>query len=494
MSDPDIESAGIVKGAAKQSSWEMATAPGETDELAIATAIEADPECVNLYELGWSRTEPTRYVDRGLKRWPDDNRLLRRKAEVLWYQKASYAAFLIYSELLRRYPDMFMITSNLPELAEDALPAAPGGDATKAPKPLLAALEHMKKVAARYPLNWQVQWNYANILNRVAMYLRGDHTMDKIPREIRQQFGAMADEAAQVVMNAARLRPDCSELLRAMLYICFHAGQTDPQWQRTVIKAIHAVDPTNVDAEMYAAFSHSIGWGNHDDFWSFIQDALKNHPNDAKAMSRIAGTIGTELTRQLGWKAMTPEEVYKTPNKMSDQFIACAEFAMNNGVQVEKWVAGMLREMYRQRHGEQKVNELVESGKHWALTAGAADEAQKKGDWERSLRLSRLSMPINPNRDSRERTQYNIVKSLWKLKRYDEALTEARIGMVEFPEKQTFHYMFAVVANEKGDPLEEAYKAAYTAVDITTTNTGANETFEKLRTKLNKPPHPKLKP
>lgn len=44
--------------------------------------------------------------------------------------------------------------------------------------------------------------------------------------------------------------------------------------------------------------------------------------------------------------------------------------------------------------------------------------------------------------------------------------------------------MFARVALDRGGPLEEAYERAKRAVDISTTNTGANAVYESLRRRL----------
>ena len=144
---------------------------------------------------------------------------------------------------------------------------------------------------------------------------------------------------------------------------------------------------------------------------------------------------------------------------------------MNNGVQTEKWVAGMLREMYRQRYGDAKVQELYNSGKHWALTTGEAIACYKRNEFERCLKLARLVLPKCVDRDGRETCQAYIVRALWKLKQYDEAKKEAQDGQWRFPEKPTFHYLYAVVANEAGD-VEAAFKSAHRAVEINPGGTG----------------------
>ncbi len=56
-----------------------------------------------------------------------------------------------------------------------------------------------------------------------------------------------------------------------------------------------------------------------------------------------------------------------------------------------------------------------------------------------------------------------------------------------FPDKATFHYMFAVVALEANTRLKEAYEHAVVAVPKDRNNTGLRETLQKLGKKLGRP-------
>ena len=491
ISDDDIRKSKMLEGLPKDETWEfLASSPRADDEVSFSTAIESDPDCRVLYETATSYQNPHAYADMALHKWPDDPRLLRRKVQMLTAAKKEHAAFIYLSEIIRRYPECILFTHDLPEVLNAVMPETK--DATAAPKYWSASVDYLRAQAARFPNNWYVQWDAALGLNYYARLLRGAQTIDKIPRESAIQYGRAYDESADYMQHAVDRRPDSSNLLRAYLYMQYTAGYNDLDWQTSMIERIHRIDPSNFKAETIAAFSHSIGWGVPDDFWHFINLALKNHPNDAKAMYGIGYELGTELSRRMGWKAMTPEDVFKNPNPLSDKFIECTEFAMDHGIQVDKWMGGMLREMYRARFGEAKVQELYESGKHWGLTGEAASHAYKANDFEHSLRLARVALAKSPTREEREVWQQLIVKSLWKLKRYDEALTEARNGISEFAEKPTFHYLVAVVGTEKGGMDEEAYQEAYRAVEINSTTDVMNAAFERLRAKLNKPQHPRL--
>ena len=138
------------------------------------------------------------------------------------------------------------------------------------------------------------------------VYPRRQNNGQEIPREIIRQFGELTDEAIEVIDRAVALRPDCSELLRAALYMHYWSGHTDIDWQMQMIERIHKIDPSNIKAESTAIFSHSIGWGAEEDFWKLVEFAIKNHPNDPRAMNMLAEQLGTELSRRLtGWQTMT---------------------------------------------------------------------------------------------------------------------------------------------------------------------------------------------
>ncbi len=491
ISDQDFTKSGMLTGLPSDPTWDSCLQSKEFDDYFYSTVLDADPNCIYLYEYATAKAAPFRHIDRALKKWPDDIRLLRRKAKLLGEANRHYPSYLIYSELLRRYPDCLLLTHEMGTLVEKAYPDTK--DATEAPPDWMAVIALLKNQAERFPRNYYTHWDLAACCDRLSWYIRGVHKADKIPDSTWKQMRDLYRIMVPAIARAAKLQPRSSDLLSAMLFIYKTAQFTDPGWQKQVIAQIHQIDPSNVRAEMTAASSHSVGWGSLEDYLELIDLAMRNHRGDARAMELIAYNLGTELSRQVAWDSMTQEEAYKQANPLSDRYIECVEFAMNNGVQVEKWIAGMLREIYRQRHGEGKVRELLESGKHWALTGGAAQEAHDAGDWEKTLRLARIAEPKSRSETDNPRLQYYIVKALWKLGRHDEALKEARDGIIRHPDSQVFYYMFAVVANEKGAPLEEAYERAYRAIDISTTNTGANETFESIRNKLNKPPHPRFK-
>ena len=86
-----------------------------------------------------------------------------------------------------------------------------------------------------------------------------------------------------------------------------------------------------------------------------------------------------------------------------------------------------------------------------------------------------------------ELMRYIMVRSMWKLGRHREAMNEAEMAAIEMPDRYTFHYMFAVVALEKGERLEEAYERVRIAAELDPKNEGVKATFAKLSARLGKP-------
>ena len=118
---------------------------------------------------------------------------------------------------------------------------------------------------------------------------------------------------------------------------------------------------------------------------------------------------------------------------------------------------------------------------HWK----GANAALKEGNWEECLKHAYRVRWLMSG-DEMERVMYCVVKSQWKLGRLRRALSEAEIGISWFPNKHTFHYLFAVVALELNDRLEEAYERAKLAVELDPTNQGCKDTAEKIAKLLGK--------
>jgi tetratricopeptide (TPR) repeat protein len=118
---------------------------------------------------------------------------------------------------------------------------------------------------------------------------------------------------------------------------------------------------------------------------------------------------------------------------------------------------------------------------HWK----GANAALSAGNWPECLKHAKRVV-FQMDGDEGERMRYCIVKSLWKMGQLREALDEAELGIRGYPEKHTFHYMFAVVALELGDRLEEALERAKLATELDPANQGIKDTIKKLEDLLAK--------
>lgn len=255
---------------------------------------------------------------------------------------------------------------------------------------------------------------------------------------------------------------------------------------KPLVDKIIALDPSNYEAEGSLAWSQMVANANTGQFLPLITKAIERHADNPHAMARYGYMLGKDLNTQKSW-GLIPEETAYTEGPQADLFIYCTQRAIDGGVQVDNWMAGHLRHAYSQRGEHEKAQRLIDGGKHASLTYQSAKKAMVESDWQRCLDLSRRALKNAQPTDLRHWLSYQVVKSLWKLGRHEESMEESVIAMGEFPHRPTFHYMFAVVALEKGIRLEEAYHHAKIAVPMDPSNEGARQTYERLAEKLGKP-------
>jgi tetratricopeptide (TPR) repeat protein len=487
LTDAQIDESGFDKNVPNAATWVFWKKPGDPTSEEFRAAINADPECIALREAAiWAGLDDyLAFANSALKRWPDDIRLLCAKAAALRSHERAYVAYLMMSELARRYPDHLKILHDLPRYCKSTF-SWNQYQATVPPQAYFVSVETLASLAKRFPKNWYVRWDYGFIADNLSYFARGAETADKVSAEcwqIKMRYSGIGLEELQ---TAANLRPDCPSLLRALLQLQFSSEDYNIDKQRTILEQIHKIDPSNVEAEMIVAFSHSVGWTSDRLYLPIVQEAAKRHAGDGRAMRRIARSLVEDIRRSVSFRVGTWEGLLG-PNPESDLFIQCAEAAIKSGYNPGDVVEHRLYDAYLLRGETAKGNEIVESGRYWFLPYDVARRAlEEKKDYEKALKMARLALKAAVDPKDRESVRYIIVKSLWKLKRYDESLEQAGEGFAELPNRATFHYLFAVVALEKGDRLEEALTHAQMAADMDPANAGIKDTVEKLKAKLGK--------
>jgi len=451
--------------------------------------LALDPDCRYLYAESSGTTWVGQLNNLGLRRFHNDSRLAIRKAGLLKDAQSTEVLVRYMSALIRRYPENFY---NYTSMAENlAAVYSTEKEAKDTPPVFKAMIKQQQIVGKRYPEFYPLHWNSAYALNRLASYIRGGNTVDKIPEYTWSERRGYVKRAYQIMTDLVDKHATNAALLRAYIYYESDAGAFSKFEERSYIRRIATLDPREVDIELSVAGNHSIGYGNSYDYFAIMDRALLSHKGDAEAIRDLANAVQHELYRQVGWKKLTDAEARTTNNPYGKRFAQAAEFVYSKGKNLGfqgDWAYYVIVATEE----PSKLKKWEESGQNSYYSAKLAAEAYEANDWERSIKFVRHALPHLDSDDKGHMVRYYGVKSLWKLKRYDESLKLARESIFEFPNRQTFPYMYAVVASEADKDLETAFDCAWRAVDLGTDNQGCNDTFEKLRNKLNKPNHPML--
>jgi hypothetical protein len=488
-----IESSGVREGAPSEETLTkmVATNPKDMRYETMAAALQADPDCRFLYAFDYGTTTRLQLVNQGLMRFPDDVRLRVFKIPCLADNGSSTALVRYLSEMVRRHPDNLYIYHELG--ARMRVPFEPGSPPRETPQVYSAVLDQMDAFSSVYPDSNSVEWARAYAHKSLGDYVRGGRTVGRIPSEARAVSRSEMRKAYDFMAKVARRNPDNPAVQRAFTYYMTSGGGAGNGELRNHIKTVAALDPRATDVEVEMAHWNSVGYGLGITYIRTIDAAMKSHKGDPEAMRKITQAVGMELSRQIGWEKMTKDEAYTTTNSYLVRFLTGAEFVYSRGRNLgfeDDWRYALIAIM-------QSRNALLDTWKQTGQNSFIAYQearlANMSQDWERSRFMADKALPWMSNDDYGHQCRYFLVKALWKLKRYEESLKAAREGIMLFPRKQTFFYMYAIVALEYGQDLETAFDCAWRAIDLGTDNQGCNETFEKLRARLNKPHHPALR-
>jgi tetratricopeptide (TPR) repeat protein len=168
----------------------------------------------------------------------------------------------------------------------------------------------------------------------------------------------------------------------------------------------------------------------------------------------------------------------------TELFIEAAEAAIKGDRRVFPGVIDMLWHANRAQGHPDRSQPLVNA--YVARNYKLANDAINAGKWAESYKWAEVTADLKRGWE-RLRMGYCIVKSLWKMKRYRESLSQCERFISEFPNAPQFHFLFALIALETNERLEEAYEHAKIAVPLDPKNKGYKEALEKLGRKLGKP-------
>lgn len=486
ISEKDIADNRLDQDLPNNEVWQALSSSGHGYTIANAADVATgNPNCyIATFAALNQRFDPAQ-TQPLMAHFPDDKHLLAVKAYAMYEAGKPYAAFLIDSELLRQFPDWLELADDLGDITISAFPQMV--DAGAAPPAYSAAADALEAYARRHPSDWNAKWTASRVIGDLATYVRGTRTVEYIPEQAMTQFHGLAKRSATLLDEAAAQRPDCPELLRAQLAHHFDNQDSNYQWQIAQIEKIHKIDPSNVQAELTTAYSHSVGWDDPKNYLPIIEMAMNNHRNDARAMGLIAQSIVQDISRMVAFHAVADyDELINGPE--GELLDKCVTEARAGGITFGLGIEKLLQRRYELRGETHKIaTQETQMAGNWQQYHQIASDAYDRSDWPVTLQYAKAALEHSAGDDERENEYYWVVKSLWRMKRYDESLEMAEKQIAEFPNKQAGHYMFAIIALEKNDRLEEAYQHAKRAVEISSTNDGANKTYETLKQKLHKP-------
>lgn len=488
LTPEQMDNAGITRGIPANPETLQFAALGSDDDVTadqVREVAAADPDCPYVYEtLLWKGLgdDLLPLLNEALKRWPDDPRLILTKVSAC----SAAGNALMAAELMRRYPGALSANVAALDTVEPLLNSSQAPD----------VLEHLKAYEAyldecvrRRPGDWATRWQRAWVTGLCASHVpmrallqHEERPEDTVIQKIEEESKAYAATAMQEMEVAAALRPDCSRLQLDLLRFRVGKGDVPHDQLLALARSIARLDPRSVEAE-YVVMEHLADEPRLQTFIAEEAIARAKKENDAVAMTRVMSPLIGNMREAIGWMRKDENLAALKEHPAVPVFVDAAEHIMNQGKKpLYSGQVDLLVRIYRARGEEAKVQRVSTYMQEvWTKTQKAHDA----GEWQTCYDYASATWEASSG--NRERQLYYVVKSLWKLKRYREALRRAEEGIQMLPKRPTFHYMFAVVALEANVRLEEAYAHIALAAPMDGSNTGMQETLAKLGKKLGKP-------
>lgn len=499
----------------------------ESKASELRQMVAASPDCPALHlsaiQGALEREDAVALANDALRRWPDDARLLLAKAQALRIERsapegtsprnrdaratatlraftAPVAAHTILSEVARRQPANIFIPIQMADslAALDNAPVEPAVIASA----YRAAQGYLGSLCERMPANWAARWDYAWLLN--SFFRRGtalaysemedatEITTDgdtSAVQQIAERYRTLSERAVAEINAAAQRRPDCTRLWVEVIRTRLNLAHDGVDALLPIVATIGAVDPNNVEGDVLLARSLGTTTETRYARARIYSDAMKRTNMDPDVCLRCAWALIPPIEAVLYVRDPYDADSYDYPallnNPEADVFCETVESALAKGQYLEK---GLIHVLFFNYHAQNRLDKKKAVWDSYVKPSfSRAMAALNKGDWAEANKWARAVYSLQEDPAARETMFYCMVKSLWKLNRHRESLEFAESGIQEFPNRPTFHYMFAVVALDLGDRLEEAYEHARIAVPLDPANQGIKDTLKKLGQKLGKP-------
>lgn len=467
--------------------YELLLANETPDADALRAALAKEPHSYPLLEHAitvLSAAESEEAVLKVAREHPNDDRTLYLRFAQLRAAERHPAALIHYSEILRRRPAHAHLVSLIGhEIDFSMVNSLPFGHDEKF---IIALTKLAEAQIARYPKHWHLQWSLGYFLVYTAHRLSPEGPQGLFvalfqPADERQA-GSRREQGLRHVDAALQLRPDTARLnylaadTRQALERDF-ASEIEP-----LLNRIEEIDPEFLWHDITRA-RHYL---NTDD--ARIVRALdrvrasEDDPDVVLAAMRLLERYLLKTYHDAAARDFVPKRAVGTP--AAERFRALFEAAFRRK---EMRLYSSNVNLYSRLHFAMGNHDWGVAWEYTTATYYEARAAHNSEDWALCYTRAREIVYLPTPADMRHNLYYFVVKSLWKMKRYREAFDWCERAIRVYPDRHTFHYLFAVIARESGTRLHQAHEHALTALALDPTNESLLNIYRRLATTLKKP-------
>lgn len=483
VSQAEIEAAGMLQGLPGPASFEaFVSEEVATPELFRKYfATEPDSLCLHVHApLMLLSPESIEFANESLKRWPNDTRLIQVKHAALRDSGNPVAAALFASELIRRYG---LTTAWAVDLNSDIYAMyqfdLPNTSATA--HALRKGLEDYLRLR---PRAWQMRRLYGVHLLTMAHFDPASFSVDVSDTEtIRLAQSRLYELALDQLTQAATGHMAPLALLEDILRVKVGKGDP-PESLMPILARMQLIDPKNIEGDLIvAAYVGTRAPAGDMAYLDIIKKAVERVGTSPQVMHEVTYAMAGPLSMTV--RPYNSENYLRLKERPDALYYGEAmEVALSDGRLVAQ--EQMRNFFYVIKANKGWVPKWKIYRQYLDRNLKQLKEAMDAGRWREGLKISTAIGHLGGD-NSGMFVDYARVKCLWKLKRYRDALYYCEQFQNNYPDKLTFYYMFAVIAEDAGVRLEEAYEKAKIAVPLDPTNQGIKDVLARLGQRLGKP-------
>lgn len=442
--------------------------------------------------------------------FPGDPRMVLAKAEALGRAGRHEQAAGFAAGFCRLQPDSLLAASHLRLAAAPLADAADDSEWSLLAAHYRGAALHMEPLSRAYPEDWALRWDMSvcrgNAARRVYRLMAADAATSGIdlsdPMKVNlSALGApyvkWPEETVAGLRTALARRPDCVDLMVAMLYwhdrLTDRQGDDEPakalQWQTPLLAKIAEIEPRNVEGELIVARQQGVEGEGAVRRFERLQAAAERAAHAPKVMEWIVPQMVEILRARMDWKSggLRNRENAKRLAGLAeaDFFVQALRESMQAGGGAYRGWGDMLNMV--EKSSPERTGIYSFWGPALQRTGNAAKAKLKAGDPKEAIRLGRNVVSVM-NEDGSAWTREIIVEALWGLQRWTEAMREAAEASYMFPDRHSFHASYAQLALAAGENYEQGLEHARLAAEVEPDDRKNRKTLQDLARKLGRKP------